>query len=389
MTRRICVVTGTRAEYGLLHWILREIADDPELTLQLVVTGMHLAPEFGSTVDAIVADGFQIDARVDMLLASNTPVGVAKSVGLGVIGFADAFATLHPDIVVLLGDRFEIFAAAQAAMFANIPIAHLHGGEVTEGAVDEGIRHAITKMAHLHFVAAAPYRDRVIRMGEQPDRVWTVGAPALDNVERLDLPSERELADSVGLPMGGPLFVITYHPVTRSTEPPDASVHALLTALDRFPDARLLFTKANADAAGARINELLQQYVAANASRAVLVASLGQRRYLAAVRHAAAVIGNSSSGIVEAPALAVPTVNIGDRQRGRLMARSVINVADDATAITAGIERALDPEFRRSLSGADSVYGAPGASTAIVEILRSVPLDGIAMKTFHDGAGAR
>ena len=386
MTRRICVVTGTRAEYGLLHWILREIEQDPTLALQLVVTGMHLAPEFGFTVDAIVADGFAIDARVDMLLASNTSVGVAKSVGLGVIGFADAFATLKPDIVLVLGDRFEIFAAAQAAMFANIPIAHLHGGEVTEGAVDEGIRHAITKMAHLHFVAAEPYRDRVIRMGEQPDRVWTVGAPALDNIERLSLPSDAELRESVGLAAGGPLFVITYHPVTRTNEPPDAAVDALLSALDRFPDARMLFTKANADAAGARINQLIQQYVDEHATRAVLVASLGQRRYLGAVRNAAAVIGNSSSGIVEAPALGVPTVNIGDRQRGRLMARGVINVAENATAIAAGIERALDPEFRRALSSADSLYGVPGASAAIVETLRRVPLEGIAMKSFHDGA---
>lgn len=385
--RRICVVTGTRADYGILYWLLREIADDPELTLQLVVTGMHLAPEFGSTFQAIEADGFAIDARVDMLLSSNTAVGVSKSVGLGVIGMADAFDALRPDVVVVLGDRFEILAAVQSAMLANIPIAHLHGGEVTEGAVDDGIRHAITKMAHLHFVAAEPYRARVIRMGESPDRVWTVGAPALDNIARLDLPSEAELLASVGLGREGPLFLITYHPVTRASAAPDAAVAELLAALDRFADARLLFTKANADAAGVHINSLLQDYVARRGHGAVLVSSLGQRRYLSAVRHAAVVIGNSSSGLVEAPALATPTVNIGDRQRGRLMAPSVVSVPESADAIAGGIRRALEPAFRRTLSADQSVYGAPGASHAVKEILKTVTLDGLVMKAFFDGPG--
>lgn len=384
--RRICVITGTRADYGLLYWLLREIDDDPALELQLVVTGMHLAAEFGSTHRAIEQDSFHIAARVDTLLASNTEVGVCKSVGLGIIGFADAFASLSPDIVVVLGDRYEVFAAAQSAMLCNIPIAHIHGGEVTEGAIDEGIRHAITKMAHFHFVAAAPYAARVVRMGESPDRVWIVGAPALDNIERLSLLSSDELAADVNLPGDGPLFLITYHPVTRSTTHVDAAMSALEMALDRFPNARLLITKSNADAEGSRINALWEQYTSVNAHRATLVASLGQLRYLSAVKHAAAVIGNSSSGLVEAPALGTPTVNIGDRQRGRLRARSVIDAPETEDGIVAAIETALSPEMRAAASPALSVYGVPGASHLIKESLKRVPLDGVLMKSFYDGA---
>jgi len=379
------VVTGTRAEYGLLYWLLREIDDDPDLELQLVVTGAHLAPEFGSTYRAIEADGFEIAARVDSLLASNTEVGVCKSLGLGVIGFADVYESLRPDVLVVLGDRFEILAAAQTAMLCNIPIAHIHGGEVTEGAVDEGIRHAITKMAHLHFVAAEPYARRVIRMGEDPARVWTVGAPALDNIERLTLLTADALAAEVGLTGSDPLFVITYHPVTRSTDGPDDALLQLMGALDRFPRARLLVTKANADADGSRINSAWEDYVRRHGNRAVLVASLGQLRYLSAVKAAAVVIGNSSSGLIEAPALGTPTVNIGDRQRGRLKAPSVLDSRETEQEITAAITRALSPEFRSTLSPNASLYGQAGASHKIKQILKETELDGILMKTFYDG----
>lgn len=383
--RRICVVTGTRAEYGLLYWLLREIDDDPDLELRLVVTGAHLAPEFGSTLGAIEADGFRIDARVDALLASNTDVGVCKSLGLGVIGFADAYSFLKPDLLVVLGDRFEILAAVESAMLCNIPIAHIHGGEITEGAMDDAIRHAITKMSHFHFVAAEPYARRVIRMGESPERVWIVGAPALDNISRLELLDADAITADVGLSGEGPLFVITYHPVTRSTVGALEPHSQLMRALDRFPDARLLITKANADAEGSRINRAWEEYVSLNRDRAVLVASLGQRRYLSAVKAASVVIGNSSSGLVEAPALATPTVDIGDRQRGRLKASSVIEARERQDEISAAIVRALSAEFRAELKANMSVYGAPGASARIKEILKTAPLDGVLMKAFYDG----
>jgi UDP-N-acetylglucosamine 2-epimerase (non-hydrolysing)/GDP/UDP-N,N'-diacetylbacillosamine 2-epimerase (hydrolysing) len=385
MIRRICVVTGTRADYGILHWLLREIDDDPALQLQLVVTGMHLAPEFGDTYRAIEADGFTIAARVDTLLASNTAVGVCKSVGVGVIGFADVLANLRPHIVVVLGDRFEIFAAAQSALFLNIPIAHVHGGEVTEGAIDDAIRHALTKMATFHFVAAAPYAERVIRMGESPERVWTVGAPALDNIERLQLVPEGRVRADVGLPLDGPLFLVTYHPVTRSAEKPDDTVAALCAALDHFPDAAILITKANADTGGARINALFATYAEARGRSAVLVDSLGQLRYLSAVSASAVVIGNSSSGLVEAPALAVPTVNIGDRQRGRLRAASVIEADNTEAGIVHAIETGLSTDFRANLRPEDAAYGRPGASLAIKNILKTVPLEAAVMKRFYDG----
>jgi GDP/UDP-N,N'-diacetylbacillosamine 2-epimerase (hydrolysing) len=383
--RRVCVVTGTRAEYGLLYWLLREIDADPELELQLIVTGAHLAPEFGATYRAIEEDGFDITARVDSLLASNTDVGVCKSLGLGIIGFADAYATLRPDVLVVLGDRFEILAAVQSAMLCNIPIAHIHGGEVTEGAVDEGIRHAITKMAHLHFVAAEPYARRVIRMGEDPTRVWVVGAPALDNIDRLTLLDADALREDVGLMGSGPLFLVTYHPVTRATDGPDRALAHLMGALDEFPLARVLITKANADAEGSRINAAWEGYVQRSEGRAVLVASLGQVRYLSAVKAAVVVIGNSSSGLIEAPALGTPTVNVGDRQRGRLKAPSVLDAPETHEGITAAIARAMSSEFLETVTRQASLYGKPGASRKIVQILKETDLDGILMKTFYDG----
>jgi len=388
MRRRICVVTGTRAEYGLLRWLMAEIQGDPRLELQVAVTGMHLAPEFGSTHTAITGDGFAIDATVDTLLASNTAVGTAKSIGLGVIGFSDAFATLRPHIVVVLGDRYEILAAVQSAMVCNIPVAHLHGGEVTEGAMDEGIRHAITKMATFHFVAAEPYRDRVLRLGEQPNRVWVVGAPGLDNVDRLPLLDAEALGASVGLAPGKRNFLVTYHPVTLAQEAPDAAVRSLCEAMDRFPDAHVIFTKANADTGGLRINSLLETYVAAHPRRAVLSASLGQQRYLSAVKHADVVIGNSSSGLIEAPVLRTPTVNIGARQRGRLRAESVIDTDESVAGIVQGIQEALSPAMRERVRTVTSRYGRPGASAAIKDILAQVSLDGVQMKTFYDGDSA-
>lgn len=382
--RRICIVTGTRAEYGLLYWLLREIEADPDLHLQLVVTGMHLSPEFGLTYRMIEADGFEADAKVEMLLSSDTAVGIAKAIGLGVIGFADAFERLAPDMLVVLGDRFEILAAVQAALVARLPVAHLHGGETTEGAFDESIRHAITKMAHFHFVATEAYRQRVIQLGEQPARVWNVGAPGLDHLRRQTLWDRQRLADDLGQPLTQPVFLVTYHPVTLEAGTGMEALEALLEALDAFPTAQVIITKANADTGGRAINQRLEAYGAAHPGRVGVYASLGQVRYLSALRAADVVIGNSSSGIIEAPAFQKPVVNIGARQQGRVRAASVIDVAPTYEAIRAGIEQALSPAFQATLRGVTSPYGEGRASVQIKERLKEVDVQGVLVKSFYD-----
>ena len=382
--RKICVVTGTRAEYGLLFWLLKEIEADADLDLQLAVTGTHLSEKFGETVSVIEDDGFRVDARIDLDLGDDTPVGVARSLGLGVIGFGEAFDALKPDIIVVLGDRYEILAAAQAAMLARIPIAHIHGGEITEGALDDGMRHAISKMAHLHFVASDPYRARVIQMGEAPERVFTVGAPGLDNIDKLDLPDRAELERDITLPADSDYFLVTYHPATLSEENTGGEAKEMLAAFDRFPGHRVVLTGVNADLGHDRIAALLSDYAAKNKDRVSLHASLGQRRYLCAMKHAAAVVGNSSSGIIEAPAMQTPTVNIGDRQKGRLRATSVIDCAGRANDIAAAITKALDAGFRSGLDAMTPPYGAGGASAAIKDRLKNTDLTGILRKSFHD-----
>lgn len=381
--RRIAVVTGSRADYGLLRTLMRAIADDSALRLQPIVTGMHLDSRFGDTAGEIDTDGFSPDARVAMDLSDDSPVGTARAVAQGTIGMAEAFARLRPDIAVMLGDRFEILAAAQAAMLARVPIAHIHGGETTEGAFDEAIRHAVTKMAHLHFVAAEPYRRRVIQLGESPERVFTVGAPGLDNITALALPGRADLDKEIGFPLGEGYLLVTCHPVTLADDGM-RGLNELLAALDAFPERRILFTGVNADPGNRTLAEAIDKYVAARSGRAALRASLGSRLYLAALKHAAAVVGNSSSGLVEAPALGTPTVNIGDRQRGRLRADSVIDCPEDRAAIIAAIHRASAPHFRAEIDPARNPYGVPGASRRIRDVLRDAPLGNILIKHFHD-----
>ncbi|MGE8659808.1 MAG: UDP-N-acetylglucosamine 2-epimerase [Achromobacter sp.] len=381
-SRKICAVTGSRAEYGLMRSLLGAIAADPALTLQIVATGMHLSPEFGMTYRGIEEDGFRIDAKVEMLLSADSPVAVTKSLGLGVIGFADAFDRLAPDIVVVLGDRFEILAAAQAAMLACIPIAHIHGGETSEGAFDEGIRHAITKMAQWHFVAAEPYRRRVVQLGEAPDRVFNVGAPGLDILATAKWMNRDELATSLDMELGKPLFVVTYHPVTLESRSPRDAMMQLLGALAAFPQATIVFTYPNADTGGRVLIDCIDQFVARNRSRAKAFVSLGQLRYLSLMREADVVIGNSSSGLTEAPAMKRATVNIGNRQNGRLKASSVIDATDDQASIIDAIERALSAEFVSRLPATHSLYGQGDAAAAIVSILRSATLS--VQKAFFD-----
>lgn len=387
MRRKICIVTGTRADYGLLYWLLKEVAADPALDLQIIATGMHLSPEFGHTYRAIEADGFAIDAKVEMLLSSDTPVGITKSIGLGVIGFADAIERLKPDIMVLLGDRFEILAAAQAAMVARIPVAHLHGGESTEGVIDEAIRHSVTKMSQIHFAAAEPYRQRIIRMGEAPELVFNYGAPGLDALRHTTLMAREELERALGFKLRKPTFLVTYHPLTLSDVPPASSLKNLLAALDQFPQAGIIITKPNADTHGREIVALLDEYAAARPDRVALYTSLGRVRYLSALSHADVVIGNSSSGILEAPVFRKPTVNIGDRQSGRLKAASVLDAPEQSEDIREAIEKALSPAFQSMLPGVQSLYGTAGASAKIKETLKTINLTGILMKRFHDGGG--
>lgn len=385
MPRTICVVTGSRAEYGLLRWLMQEIRDDTRLKLQVVATGMHFADRFGSTYREIEADGFVIDARVEMLSDGDTPVAVTKSIGHGVIGFADVFKNLQPDLLVVLGDRFEILAAAQAGVFARIPIAHIHGGELTEGVIDDSVRHAVTKMSHLHFTAAEPYRRRVIQMGEAPERVFNVGATGVDNVKRTQPLSRKDFESAIGMPLGDNPLLVTYHPETLNWRE-GAAIAALLEALDQFPESRIIFTSPNADSGGQAIADAIDRYIGARPERTTLCRSLGQALYVTALAHVRAVIGNSSSGIIEAPAAGVPTVNIGDRQKGRLRSTSVIDCEVKTPAIAEAIRRALSAKFQRIAKATVPAYGEGDAARRIHEILATVPLDQLARKAFHDVA---
>ena len=366
--KRVCVITGSRAEYGLLRWVMQGLKDSEQIRLQTVVTGMHLSPEFGSTWQAIVDDGLSIDWKVDMLLGSDSAVGVTKSMGLATVGFADAFAHLAPDLVVILGDRFEILAAASAALLAGIPIAHLHGGELTEGAYDDAIRHALTKMAHLHFTAAEPYRARVIQMGEDPARVWCTGGFGLDGVVKLHRMTRPELEESLGLSLGEQALMITFHPETASGASPRAQMAELLAALEETA-AQLIFTMPNADNEGRVLFAMIEDFVARHPDRSCVHTSLGQRRYLSALAQVDAVVGNSSSGLIEAPAFGKGTVNIGARQDGRLRAASVVDCAADRGAIVQAIAQVLTPGFRAGLAEQTNPYGEGGASARTVSII--------------------
>src|SRR3990167_2599932 len=315
---KIAIVTGTRAEYGLLFCLMKEIQNDPEIELQLIVTGTNLSPEFGSTYQLIEADGFKIDAKVEMLLSTDSAVGITKSVGLGIIGFSDTLQKLSPNILILLGDRFEILAAAQAALIQKIPLAHIHGGELSEGAIDDAIRHCITKMSHLHFVATETYRKRVIQLGEHPERVFNVGAPGLERIANAKLLDRHELEEKLNIQLGTQNFLITYHPATINPSENEPALTALFSALDHFPRAKLIFTKANSDEMGRLINLQIDQYVLKNNHRAASYITLGDINYLSLLQFVDAVIGNSSSGLIEVPYFHKPTINIGNRQLNRV-----------------------------------------------------------------------
>ncbi|MES9905379.1 MAG: UDP-N-acetylglucosamine 2-epimerase [Sedimenticola sp.] len=381
--KKICVVTGTRAEYGLLRWVIEGILHSTELELQVIATGMHLSPEFGLTYCDIEADGFQIDRKVEMLLSSDTPVGVTKSMGLGMIGFADAFAELKPDLVLVLGDRYEILAAASAALIARIPIAHLHGGETTEGAFDEAIRHSITKMSHLHFVAAEEYRQRVIQLGEDPERVFLVGGLGIDSILKLKLLDREALEAALEFKLGIKNLLVTFHSVTLEQDSASKQMSELLAALDTLEDTHLIFTMPNADTEGRVLFQMIEDFVAQRPHTKAYT-SLGQLRYLSTLVQVDAVVGNSSSGLTEVPSFKKATINIGDRQRGRLKAESVIDCAPTRQSIAVALSQPYSANFQAILRQVRNPYGDGGASEKVVNILNNYEIEHIVKKAFYD-----
>jgi len=382
--RKVCVATGTRAEYGLLSKFMRLVKADKALRLQVVASGTHLEPAFGMTVKEIEADGFKIDARVPMELSGDSPAETARSAGLGLAGFGKAFAKLRPDVLVVLGDRFEALSAVEAALFARIPVAHISGGERTEGAFDDAIRHSITKMSHLHFVAAEEYRKRVVQLGEDPKRVFNVGAMAVDSIADVKPLSKAQFESSIGAELRKRNLLVTFHPATLEGSAPAKQFKELLKALDALDDALLIFTMPNADTGGRALMKLVEGYAKKSGGRALAFTSLGRVRYLSAMKYVDGVVGNSSSGIVEAPSFKIGTVNIGSRQKGRVRATSVIDCEPEAKAIGKAIEKLYSPAFQSLLKTVKSPFGKPGASERILKEIKAADLDGIAMKGFRD-----
>lgn len=384
--KKICVVTGTRAEYGLLYWLLKEIEADKDLELQVIVTGMHLSPEFGLTYKEIEKE-FSVNKKIEMLLSSDTSVGISKSMGLAQISFAESYDELKPDIVIVLGDRYEIFSATSAAMIARIPIAHIHGGETTEGAFDESIRHSITKMSHLHFTATEEYKNRVIQLGENPSRVFNVGGMGIENIKRLKLLTKDEFEKSIEFKLNIKNILVTFHPVTLENSTAKEQFQQLLDAIDELEDTNIIFTKANSDTDGRVINQMIDEYVTKNSHKSIVFTSLGQLRYLSALQYVDAVVGNSSSGLAEAPSFRIGTINIGDRQKGRIKASSVIDCEPNKDSILNSFEKLYSKEFQETLKTITNPYGDGYASKKIVEILKNVDLKNILKKSFYDLRG--
>ncbi|MDI7166857.1 UDP-N-acetylglucosamine 2-epimerase [Leptospira santarosai] len=384
MKKKICVITGTRADYGLLRWLILEISKSSKLDLQIIATGMHLSPEFGLTYKEIENDGFLIQKKIEILLSSDSVVGVSKSIGLGLIGFSEAFADLNPDIILILGDRFEIFSAAVAALISRIPIAHLHGGEVTEGAFDEGIRHSITKMSHFHFVATSEYRNRVIQLGEDPSNVFLVGGMGIDGVRKSNLLKKEELEFSLNIKFKRNNLLITFHPVTLEGTTAKAQMTELLLSLETLSqETGLIFTMPNADTDSRIIFELIKKFTSSR-SNAWHFTSLGQTLYLSCLQFVDAVVGNSSSGIIEAPSFKIGTINIGDRQKGRLKAKSIIDCEPNKEGIMNALKKLYSSDFQKNLSTTINPYGEGGASEKIVKILEGLEAQEVLKKKFFD-----
>lgn len=389
MSRRICVVTGSRAEYGLLNRLIRMIADSPLTELKLIATNMHLSPLFGETYKEIEADGFTIDRKVPILedTAPDNSEATLKAMSKAIAGMSEAFFELKPDLVLILGDRYEILSAAIAAMIHKIPIAHIGGGNVTEGAYDDAIRHSITKMSHLHFVSTDVYRRRVIQLGELPERVFNVGSIGIENILRSPLMTEEELEKSLNFKVNRSTLLVTYHPVTLSADNVEKDIDAFLSVLDERKDIRIIFTMPNSDTGGHIIMERINQFVQEHSDRACAFKSLGYKRYLSTMKYAGAVVGNSSSGVVEAPSFHIPTLDIGDRQKGRIAADSVYHCAPDAESIRAGLSYIFSDEFQGVVKKSQNPYEKPDIVKSIFDVISTYPLEGIIKKPFYNLPG--
>ena len=388
MKRKICVVTGSRAEYGLLRLLMQKVIDDPNLILQTVVTGMHLSPDHGNTYLEIEDDGFLIDRKVPILCGLDTPVGVARSMGIGISDIAVALDELKPDLVVLLGDRFEVFAAASAALIARIPVAHIHGGELTEGNFDDSLRHSISKMSHLHFVAAEQYRSRVIQLGEHPDRVFTVGGLGIDVISKVDLMSRMQIEESTRYKFQDLNLLVTFHPVTLEIDHGVSQLREMLEALKLMPNVGLMFSSPNADTHGSKFSDVISDFIH-DRENAVMVKSLGSRQYLSCIAEFDGVIGNSSSGLLEVPSLKKGSIDIGNRQKGRLASSSVIRCEPIRSDIFHALEKLFSDEFSETCSNTTSVYGTPGASEKIYTVISTFSMNGLVNKSFYDALMVR
>ncbi len=384
--RKICIITGTRAEYGLLYWLMRGIDADKDLKLQIIATGMHLSPEFGNTYQQIEEDGFTIDEKVDIELSSDSEIGVSKSMGLGMIGFAKSFHDLSPDLIVVLGDRFEIFSAVSAAMIAKIPVAHIHGGEATEGLIDEPIRHSITKMSHLHFTAAEEYKNRVIQLGEQPDRVFNVGGLGIDNINKLKLLSKSAFENATNFKLGERNILVTFHPVTLESHTSEVQFQALLDSISELENTKIIFTKANSDTDGRIINRMIDDYVVKH-DNTISFTSMGQVNYLSALQFMDVVVGNSSSGLLEAPSFKIATIDIGDRQKGRIKSNSVISCLPTQKSISSAFYKSYSADFQDVVDNTKNPYGCGGASEEIIGIIKNANLTNIVIKSFFNLKG--
>ncbi len=382
--RKICVITGSRAEYGLLSGLMAAIKNDNDLQLQVIATNMHLSPEFGLTYKEIEADGFNIDKKVEMLHSSDTACGTTKSVGLATIGFADAYQDLNPDLIVVLGDRYEILAAVTAALFFKIPVAHLHGGEITEGAYDDSIRHAITKLSHLHFTSTESYRKRVIQLGENPNQVFNVGAIGVQNALELKLMVKSEIESSLGFSLGDKLLLVTFHPVTLENETAKQQCENLLAVLAELTEFNIIFTLPNSDAGGRLIMGLIKDFVSKHADKSIAFNSMGKIRYLSTLQYVSAVIGNSSSGIIEVPSFGIPTLNIGDRQKGRIAAESVYNCGTSITDIKVGVNEVLSIGAQSKAKNGQNPYQKENTTENILNVIKHYPLAKITTKSFYN-----
>jgi len=381
--RKVCVVTGTRAEYGLLYWLMKKIQYDDLLELQIIATGAHLSKEFGSTYLQIEKDGFYIDKKVDLNLSSDNYLGISNSISLGIVGCSKALNELKPDLLLVLGDRYELLSAVIASMVANIPVAHLHGGETTEGAFDEYIRHSITKMSHLHFCATNEYQDRIVQLGENPDTVFNVGGLGIDNINKLALLSKEDFEKDIGFNLGSNSILVTFHPVTLEKNTSKVHFQELLNAISELKDTNIIFTKANADTNGKVINKMIDDYVS-RSDNAIAFTSMGQLRYLSALQFVDAVVGNSSSGLLEAPSFKIGTIDIGDRQKGRIKADSVISCSPDKKSINRALKKLYTQNFKSIVKNVENPYGNGGASREAVDIIKNFNLNNILKKSFHD-----